>query len=369
MKNSKPRDELTMPDWSVGLMGKIDGFFDELMPKTLSKRLLSAALICAGVETWKIEELTGYSARSIATIRQSIREGREDEIFTIKGGGRPSKLTKEGIEDQVIDILEKENIHTQQQLVSIVENRFGVKISKPAAGRLFKKHGYKKYKCGSLPAKADAEAQRVFVDTIHTPLLERAKKDDNVIVLSMDAAHFVIGCDFLGSVYSKSRRFIRTFSGRQRHNVLGAIDLVSKRVLTVENDKYINGESVCDMLKLVHETYKGKEVHIILDNARYQKCSDVLKLAAKFHITLDYLPSYSPNLNLIERLWKFVKSELRQTYYDDFSVFKAKIAEIIASTATSNYSRICKLIGEKIQLFDGLRPIDCHTLVVVRKAS
>ncbi len=58
---------------------------------------------------------------------------------------------------------------------------------------------------------------------------------------------------------------------------------------------------------------------LILDNARYQKCQIVWLLACELNIELLYLPSYSPNLNLIERLWKFVKKKcLYSIYYADF---------------------------------------------------
>ena len=106
-----------------------------------------------------------------------------------------------------------------------------------------------------------------------------------------------------------------------------------------------------------------------MDNARYQKCKIVTELAKKLGIQLVYLPPYSPNLNLIERLWKFVKSELRRTYYSDFEAFKNKIAEIIDSIDTVNHDRICKLIGEKVQLFDNMVPVNDSTMTVAVKEA
>lgn len=193
--------------------------------------------------------------------------------------------------------------------------------------------------------------------------MEKAEKGPECL-LFMDAAHFVQGCDFLGCVYGKTRRFIRTFSGRRRYNVLGAIDFVTKRVLTVTNDSYITATEVCEMLRIISAAYAGRTVHIILDNARYQKCRIVREVAEELNIDLVYIPPYSPNLNLIERLWKFVKEELRTKYYDDFSVFRCRIDEIIGSTAKENRTKISKLIGKKVQLFDGLIPV-CHNTFAV----
>ncbi len=186
--------------------------------------------------------------------------------------------------------------------------------------------------------------------------------EGRIALLFMDASHFVLGCDFLGGVYCRIRRFVKTFSGRKRYNVLGAIDYVTKHVLTVVNDTYITATEVCKMMRKISVEYTGKTVHLVLDNARYQKCTAVRNLAAELGIILEYIPPYSPNLNLIERLWKFVKGELRSKYYDDFDAFCKKIDSIICSTTKENRSRIQTLIGKEVQLFDDMKSITENTL-------
>ena len=194
--------------------------------------------------------------------------------------------------------------------------------------------------------------------------MEQAEKS-KLVLLFLDASHFVMGCDFLGGIYGTARRFVRTFSGRKRYNVLGAIDYATKKVLTVTNDSYITATEVCQMLHKISEAYAGKTIHIVLDNARYQKCSAVMELAEQLDIVLDYIPPYSPNLNLIERLWKFVKGELRSRYYDDFGIFKQRIDSIIESTSDNNKAKISRLIGQKVQLFDGLLSLCKNTLASI----
>ena len=189
------------------------------------------------------------------------------------------------------------------------------------------------------------------------------------MLLFMDASHFVLGCDYLGYIYGRVRRFIKTFSGRKRYNVLGAIDYVTKRILTVTNDSYITATEVCDMLRKISEEYPEKTVHLIMDNARYQKCSAVQTLANELGIILQYIPPYSPNLNLIERVWKFVKGELRSKYYDDFSDFKKKIDSIIESTTKENLPKVNRLIGEKVQLFDDIKNITENTFECTLKSQ
>jgi len=185
------------------------------------------------------------------------------------------------------------------------------------------------------------------------PLMAKAK-ENKLTLLFLDGSHFVMGCDFLGYIYGKTRRFIKTFSGRKRYNVLGAINYVTKKVTTITNDTYITAAEVCEMLWKVYTEYSRKPVHIILDNARYQKCEIVTDLAQKLGITLHYIPPYSPNLNLIERLWKHVKSRLRSKYYDKFSDFKRTIDSIIEDTDKGNKMVIDKLVGESVQIYDTL---------------
>jgi len=177
-------------------------------------------------------------------------------------------------------------------------------------------------------------------------------KNGEITLLFVDASHFIMGCDYLGYIYGKVRRFIRTYSGRSRYNVLGALDYTSKKLTTITNDAYITATEVCELITKVSLEYAGKPIHLILDNARYQKCLLVQALAAELNVTLVYIPPYSPNLNLIERLWKHTKSRLRLKSYDDFNIFKETIDSIAGSTNKSDKTIIDKLIGEKVQLFD-----------------
>lgn len=208
-------------------------------------------------------------------------------------------------------------------------------------------------KSGSLPAKADVRKQREFFDMVLFPLMERARKGE-IALLFLDASHFVMGCDFLGYIYGRVRRFVKTYSGRLRYNVLGALDFCTKRVVSVTNDTYITATEVCDLLVKTADSYAGKEIYVVLDNARYQKCNVVMQNAEELGIHLVFIPPYSPNLNLVERLWKFVKTKLRTRYYDDFGMFRETINTLVGSTDNSNKTIIDRLIGEKVQLFDGL---------------
>ena len=117
----------------------------------------------------------------------------------------------------------------------------------------------------------------------------------------IDAALFVHRA-YLGFLWCFRRIFIASPSGRKRFNVLGAVDAVTKEVITVTNESYINATSICELLLKLAALNRGVPITVVLDNARYQKCQLVFGLAKALDIELLYLPSYSPQLNLIERL-------------------------------------------------------------------
>ena len=202
-----------------------------------------------------------------------------------------------------------------------------------------------------MPAKADPEKQRVFYDSVLHPMMKLAI-NGKITLLFLDASHFVMGGDFLGYIYGKVRRFIKTYSGRSRYNVLGALNFVTKKMTVVTNDGYITALEVCEILRKIAVEYVETPIYLILDNARYQKCKIVTDLALELGIHLTYIPPYSPNLNLIERLWKHVKGKLRTRYYDQFDEFQLTINSIINDTDKNDKFLIDRLIGEKVQLFD-----------------
>ena len=124
-------------------------------------------------------------------------------------------------------------------------------------------------------------------------------------VFFVDAAHFVFGT-FLCCLWSFTRLFVRAASGRQRFNVLGAWNAVTRQLVAVTNTTVVNTDTMCELLRKIAAQGLTGPISLILDNPRYQRNAVVMALAAQLGITLLFPPSYSSHLNLIERLWKFV---------------------------------------------------------------
>ena len=156
-------------------------------------------------------------------------------------------------------------------------------------------------------------------------------------------------------VWCFERLFVKAPSGRQRLNVLAALHAITHEVLTVKNLTYITAETVCELLALLAGTYPDLPITIILDNARYQRCIRVQTVDQTLGIELLYLPTYSPNLNLIERFWKFVKKQcLYSKYYADYHAFEQAIRTCIAQAPTLHRAALASLLTLKFQTFKAL---------------
>lgn len=221
----------------------------------------------------------------------------------------------------------------------------------PTQVRVFlRRSGLRCRRVGQIPAKADPVAQAAFVRQELEPRLAAAAEGQRQVWF-VDAAHFVLGA-FLGWLWTKTRVFVRAPSGRQRFNVLGALNVVTHQLAVVSNTTYITAFQVCQLLTQLREQAGDQLVTVVLDNARYQRCRLVTWHAAQLGIEVLFLPPYSPNLNLIERLWKFVKKQcLYGKYYEQFGAFQGAIEKCLREAPEKHEKEFRTLFRPKFQTF------------------
>ena len=219
------------------------------------------------------------------------------------------------------ETLKAQPVRSVQHARQLIEQRTGLRRSLTQVRLFLRRLGLAPRKVAAIPipphrtlpehVKTQAECRETKLE----PRLAEARQGLRA-VYCVDAAH-VVFAPFLGILWCWTRLFLRAAAGRKRCNVLGALNAVSHQLIRGSHHSYINAESVGLLLRAVAAAAApGIPITLVLDNARYQKCALVAGLAKQLGIELLYLPSYSPNLNLIERVWKFVKSEtLRSTYY------------------------------------------------------
>ena len=144
---------------------------------------------------------------------------------------------------------------------------------------------------------------------------------------------------------------ISSNTGRKRISIIGAIDVLEKKFSGLITETNCDREVIKVEMDIIRERYPdNKPIVIFADNARYQKSSEVREYAAKQNIILKFIPTYSPNLNLIERLWKFVKKKLRNKYYQELKEFQEAIVKICHDIDTKYLSEVSNLINHKFQI-------------------
>jgi transposase len=254
-------------------------------------------------------------------------------------------------------VFEKSSPHTVNQAIEMIERETGLRLKNSACRAFLRKLGMKCRRCGLVPGKApndekQVQAQQEFHDDKLQPRLEEAKQGRRT-VLFVDAAHFVMGA-FLGMLWCFVRQLLPSSCGRRRYNVLGAYDPIRQEVVTMTNDTVVNQETFCALLDKIAICHAGTglPITLVLDNARYQKCRSVFDKDEALGIELLYLPAYSPNLNLIERLWRFVKKQvLYSTHYDKFATFKESIDACLRDLGTRFKGKMETLMTLNFQLF------------------
>lgn len=307
-----------------------------------------------GLPHQEICRLTRVTENTLRAYLRQYQEGGIERLKQTEWDGPSSELSahREALEEH----FRHNPPRSTAQAAADIERITGIRRGLTQVRKFLRGMGLKFRKLGMIPAKADAAGQRKFLDERLWPRLRQARRLRRVVCF-VDAAHFVHGT-FLGYLWCSTRLLISGPSGRKRFNVLGAIDAVTRELTTVTNDTTIDATAICELLRKLSARYPGLPLTLVLDNARYQRCEPVRLLAAELRIELLYLPAYSPNLNLIERLWKFVKKEvLSCRYYEGFARFKAAIVECLEQVEGKHSEAIASLLTLKFQTFDNPQPL------------
>jgi transposase len=286
--------------------------------------------------------------RTVSHWIYEYKRGGITAIYVLNYGTNTSILLTQ--KTTIIQDLEAHPVSSLKQAKARIETLTSIKRSPSSIRTFLKRHDFKFRKLGHIPAKADVEKQEQWLENDLNPQIELAKQG-KIHLLFMDAAHFVLA-PFICCVWSIVRLFIKAPAGRQRLNVIGTVNAISKEILFQWNTTYINAETLQDFLKFLMKKLPDKPLVLVLDNARYQHCKVVIELAKSLGITLLFLPPYSPNLNIIERLWKLIKKKvLYAKYYEKFADFQTAIIECLNRKDDEFIKESASLMTLKFQTF------------------
>ncbi|MCK5459829.1 IS630 family transposase [Candidatus Parcubacteria bacterium] len=198
----------------------------------------------------------------------------------------------------------------------------------------------------------EEKIQKKFIQS-YRYYLKKAKNKE-IHLLFSDPTHLVhntIKSKCWQSKGAKGTIQLSSNTGRKRLNIIGSIDVIEKKFSGVITESNCNREAIKTELNIIRENYPdNKKIVVFMDNARYQKSYEVKKYARKKNIYLRFIPPYSPNLNLIERLWKFVKKKLRNKYRKEFKDFESAIVDICRDIKNKYLDEVSRLINHKFQI-------------------
>ena len=273
---------------------------------------------------------SGWSAANVAqallidetTVRnwlEKYQHGGETELLTLMYQGKTPSLT-DTQQEKLAKHLDENTYLDSNAIRHHIKKTYGVSYSPSGIKDLLHRLGFVYKKPKHVPGKLDPVKQAAFLDE-YAKLRKNAGKNDPIYFA--DAVHPQFNSiPAFGWIRRGVEKELKSNGGRKRVNINGAVDIDTLETVT-DFAKTINGASTIRLFKKLEAKHPdAKAIHIIVDNATYYKSKPVKEYLENSRIELHFLPSYSPNLNLIERLWKFFKKKiLYNKYYETFVEF------------------------------------------------
>lgn len=250
-----------------------------------------------------IASLTCTSRNFVDNVIHAYNDhGLQDVPFTEEKGGRPNRLAGKWLD--ISDALVKGVPRNAREAAGIIRRLSGHTFSLTWVRTLMRDAEMSLKKLQPDPGKADPDRQKQWIADIQPVMAEAGEGKRRL--LFMDAVHLTLEA-FTCMVWCGGSLYLPAGAGRNRFNLLGAIDPFTMDLIQSHSMVYVDAEQVKAFLEKVRNHSGDIPVSIVLDNARYQHCHAVKEKAAELGIDLIFLPPYSPNPNIIERLWKYTR--------------------------------------------------------------
>jgi transposase len=326
------------------------------LDRRIYQRLTAVLAIASGKTREEVAELLGISLTQLGEWLRVFRNKGLDALCETHYKGDPGKLTP----DQVAQLKAKVStgcFRNSDQIRDWIESTFGVHYSSSGVKDLLKRIGVTYHKVSGFLWKGNPDKQHAFVERVARHKREMrcpdAKRTRRYYV---DACHPIWGLDlvFCCWLLLGQRLLVGMGSGRKRLNILGAYcpddhEYVDYR-LTRDN---INGEQFVNFLRLLRSLHPETEKFILyVDGAKYYS-SPVVKEWLKRHpeFLLSQIPPYSPNVNLIERMWKFMRAKALCKWHKTFEDMQTAVSEVL-DHLDKYRTELQTLMTEKFHIID-----------------
>ena len=315
-------------------------------------RINSVILLGTG---WTVAEVSQALLLDEETLRKYVNkyqfgglDGLLSDEYNFKG--REPKLDDISLKE-LFEHLATTLYRRTLDIINYVKDKYKVQYSRSGMNALLIKNGFSYKKPKQIPEKLDPQAQAEFIEYLSS-FVEKKSKDE--AVLFYDATHPNYGsvADY-GWIKKGEDSLLPTPPSRKRLNITGVIDIEHLDV-TVDFPEKVNSDTTLEFFKNIKEKYQyASKIHIVLDNASYNHSAKVKEYARKNKINLVFLPPYSPNLNVIERLWGLLRRKvLANRYFENFAEFKKAIRYFLKNKIKKIKHELESLMVLDFQEFD-----------------
>jgi transposase len=301
--------------------------------RRLADRVKAVVLLGTGWTVIDTAEALLLDEDTVRSYRQAYQQGGTDLLLTVRYQGSEPKLNPDQIQD----------------IVAYVQKTFRVVYTVGGMTDFLKRLDYVYKKPTLTPGRhPDVETQQVFIEN-YQKLKESKGKDDPIYFMDgVHPRHNPVAA--YGWIKRGTDKTMESNTGRSRVNINGAVDIARLKVV-VEFGDAVNAQSTIALLRRLEARHrKAKTIYVYCDNARYYRSRLVQAYLQGSKIKLIFLPAYCPNLNLIERLWKYFRKQvLYNRYYEQFAEFKAACQRFFESI-DEHVTALRSLLTENFQV-------------------
>lgn len=290
--------------------------------KRLADRIKAVLYVHFGLSYPEIAKLLLFDEITVRRYLKQFKEKGIEGLLEYRYTGGQTRLTA-GQEEELVVFLRDNTQRTSKEAVDRVERVYGVKFSIIGMTKLLHRLGFAYKKPKIVPGKVDRAKQVAFLETYRET---KSRLGHNDRIYFLDSTHPQHNTQPAYGWILKGKRndkFIKTNSGRARLNLNGALNFNDKTAIVLE-EKSINKEATLRLLEAIRKKQTNGQAYLILDNASYHHARVVKNWVLNHpRFKLVFVPAYSPNLNLIERLWRFFHAKVTWNhYFETFEEFK-----------------------------------------------
>ncbi len=301
-------------------IAELEALHRSLRDKRQADRVKAVIALAKGWSAAQVAEILLFDEKTSRGYFERYRQDGFQALLDDNYPGAEPKLDEHQM-SELEAYLEDHIFPDAKSVIAHIDKQYVVHYSVSGVTDLLHRLGFSYKKPTHVPGKQDPIKQQAFLEEYEQI---KASKSQNDPIYFADATHPQHNSiPSYGWIKTGREKELKANCGRQRLNINGAINIETLEPTTGFYDT-INANSTIDLFSKIEAKHpEAKRIYIIVDNARYYRSRLLKEYTEGTKIKLIFLPSYSPNLNLIERYWKFFKKKvLNNRYYETFGEFK-----------------------------------------------